>query len=89
VRSIHGRTTVPAEGELRELSLTKYELLLFSQVVALEEASPHAVAVALGAEDLGVAPLAVDVLVGAVATEHGIQGLLALLAGEAFLRKDR
>ena len=58
----------------------------YSQICALQRPGPAAVSVTLGAEGLGVAALAVDVAVGRVVAEHGVQRAGAVAAGEAFLK---
>jgi len=55
----------------------------------LQESSPAAKAVTLGAKVLGVASLAVDIPIRCVAAQDRVKRPLALAAGEAFLEKEK
>ena len=65
--------------------LCSMELDSNSRIAALQEAGPASKAVALGAKALGVAAFAVDVVVGRVAAQDGVERPFAVAAGEAFL----
>lgn len=82
-----GPVLTPDRGQVRghqRPPLRDHASVGVAAVGTLHEAA-HAVA--LGAEDLGVAALAVDLAVGGVVAEDRVQGALALAAGEAFLRQ--
>lgn len=61
----------------------KEDHLLNSEGIALQGSSAQSVAVALGSESLVVAQLAVDVLVGGLATADRVQALVARAAFKA------
>ena len=65
--------------------LCSMELDSNSRIAALQEAGPASKAVALGAKALGVAAFAVDVVIGRVAAQDGVERPFAVAAGEAFL----
>ena len=68
-----------------EILVWSMELDSNSRIAALQEAGPASKAVALGAKALGVAAFAVDVVVGRVAAQDGVERPFAVAAGEAFL----
>lgn len=57
-----------------------------SRIAALQESGSATEPVSLGAEVLGVAALAVDVAVGRVTAQDGVERPLAVATSEAFLK---
>ncbi len=58
-------------------------------VTALQEASTAPEAVALGPEALCIAAFAVDVIIGGVATQDGVEGPFAVPASKTFLQMSK